>query len=42
MTSMTFSLADGVLADAILIAPRPALPPTNIRKVRGPRKKYEN
>ena len=42
MTSLAYSLADGVLADAILIFPRPQLLPTNIRKVRGPRKKYGN
>ena len=36
MRSVTGSLADGVLADAILIRPRPAIPPTNIRIVRGP------
>ena len=35
-------LADGVLADAILIPPRPAIPPTNIRKVKGPRKNNGN
>ena len=40
--SLACSLADGVLADAILISPLPPLPPTNIRKVRGPRKKYGN
>ena len=42
MRSLAGSLADGVLADAILIPPRPTIPPTNIRKVRGPRKKYGN
>ena len=41
-TSLACSLADGVLADAILISPCPPLPPTNIRKLRGPRKKYGN
>ena len=41
-TSLAYSLADGVLADAILIFPRPPLPPTFIRKVRGPPKKYGN
>ena len=41
-TSLSCSLADGVLADAILISPRPPLLLTNIRKVRGPRKKYGN
>ena len=35
-------LVDGVLADAILIFPRPLIPHTNIRKVSGPRKKYGN
>ena len=34
------SLADGVLADAILIPLHPPIPPTNTRKVRGLRKKY--
>ena len=33
------SLADCVLADAILIPPRPPIPPTNLKKVRGPQKK---
>ena len=32
MRSLVHSLADGVLADAILIHPRPPIPPTNIRK----------
>ena len=41
MRSLYCSLADGVLADAILISPRPPLPPTNIRKGRGRRKKTE-
>ena len=36
MRSLAGSLADGVLADAILIPPRPPIPPTNIRMVRGP------
>ena len=31
-------LADGVLADAILIPPHPPIPPANIRMVRGPQK----
>ena len=35
MRSLAGSLADDVLADAILSPPRP---PTNIRKGRGPRK----
>ena len=39
MRSLAGSLADGVLVDAILIPLRPLIPPTNIRKVRGPRKK---
>ena len=42
MRSLAGSLADGVLADAILIPPRPLILPTNIRIVRGPRKKYGN
>ena len=42
MRSLTGSLADGVLADVILIPPRPLIPPTSIRKVRSPRKKYGN
>ena len=41
MRSLTGSLADGVLADAILIPPRPTIPPTNIRKVMGRRKSTE-
>ena len=40
MRLLAGSLADGVLADAILIPPHPPIPPTNIRMVRGPRKKY--
>ena len=32
------SIADGVLADAILIPPLPPIPPTNIRKVRDHQK----
>ena len=37
------SLADGVLADAILIPPHsPIPPPTNIMTVRGPPKMYGN
>ena len=35
MRSLAGSLADGVLADANLIPPRPPILPTNIRKVRG-------
>ena len=42
MSSLAGSLADGVLAGAILIPPRPPIPPTNIRMVRGPPKKYGN
>ena len=42
MRSLAGLLADGVLVDAILIPPCPPIPPTNIRKVRGPRKKYGN
>ena len=42
MRSLAGSLADGVLADAILIPPHPPIPPTNIRKVRDPQKKYGN
>ena len=42
MRSLADSLADGVLADAILIPPYPPIPPTYIRKVRGLRKKYGN
>ena len=42
MRSLAGSLADGMLADGILILPRPPVPPTNIRKVRGPQKKYGN
>ena len=42
MRSLAGSLADGVLTDAILILPCPPIPPTNIRKVRGLRKKYGN
>ena len=41
MRSLAGSLVDGVLADAILIPPRPPILPTNIRKVRGGRKKSE-
>ena len=42
MRSLAGSLADGVLADTILIPPCPPKPPTNIRKARGPRKNYGN
>ena len=41
MRSLAGSLADGVLADAILISPRPPIPPTNIRKVRVREKSTE-
>ena len=40
MRSLTGSLADGVLADAFIIAPRPPILPSNIRMLRGTRKKY--
>ena len=36
MRSLAASLADGVLADAILFPPCPPIPLTNIRTVRGP------
>ena len=35
MRSLASSLADGVLADVILILTRTPIPPTNIKKVRG-------
>ena len=41
MRSLAGSLADGVLAEAILIPPRPPIPPTNIRRGRGRRKSTE-
>ena len=41
MRSLAGSLADGVLADAILFHPCPPIPPTNIRKVRGTQKSTE-
>ena len=41
MMSLAGSLADGMLADAILILQCPPIPPTNIRKVRGPQKSTE-
>ena len=41
MRPLAGSLADGV-ADAILIPLRPPILPTNLKKVRGPQKKYEN
>ena len=42
MMSLAGSLVVGVLGDAILIFPRPPIPPSNIRKGRGPRKKCGN
>ena len=42
MRSLAGSLADGVLADAILFPSRPPIPPTNIRNVKGHGKKYGN
>ena len=42
MSSLAGCLADGVLADTILIPPRPPIPPTNIMKGGGRRKKYGN
>ena len=41
MRSLAGSLADGVLAHTILIPPLPPIPPTNIKKVRGPPKRTE-
>ena len=41
MRSLAGSLADGVLADAILIPPHPPIPPTNITMVKGPQKSTE-
>ena len=41
MRSLAGSLADGVLAGAILIPPHPPIPPTIIRMVRGPQKSME-
>ena len=38
---MKYLWVDCVLADAILIPPRPPLPPTNSKKVRGPLKSME-
>ena len=38
----SLSLADGVVADTILIPPRPPITPTNIRKERGRQKSTEN
>ena len=42
MRSLAGLLANGVLADDILIPSHPQISPTNIRKVRGPRKRYGN
>ena len=42
MRSLAGSLADGVLADAILILPCPLIHPTNECKERGPQKNYGN
>ena len=42
MRSLVGSLADGVLADAILSPSRPPVLPTNIRKGKCCRKKYGN
>ena len=41
MRSLACSLVDGMLGDAIIIYPHPTLPPTNIRKGKGCRKKYK-
>ena len=40
MRSLVGTLADGMLGGAILIPPCRPIPPTNVRVVRGPRKKY--
>ena len=42
MRSLAGSLADGVLADIILIPLCPPIPLSNVRMVRGLRKKYGN
>ena len=42
MRFLACSVAYGVLADTILIPPRPTIMPTNIGMVKGPRKKYGN
>ena len=42
MRSLAGSLADGVLADAVIIPPCTLIPPTNTRKVIDCRKKYGN
>ena len=41
MRSLAGLITDGVLDDASLIPPRPPIPPTNIRMVRGRRKSTE-
>ena len=41
MRSLAGLLADGVLADTILILPRPPKLTTNTRRVRGPQKSTE-
>ena len=41
MRPLASSLADGVLADAILIPPRPPIQPSNLKKVRGLQKSTE-
>ena len=41
MRSLAGSLADGVLADTILLPPCPPKLPTNIRKARGSSKKVQ-
>ena len=38
MISLAGSLADGMLADAILIPPCPPIPHTNIKMAKGPQK----
>ena len=42
MRSLAGSLADGMLTDAIVVPPLQTIPPTNIMKGRGRRKKYGN
>ena len=42
MRSLAGSLTDAVVAEATLISPRPLIPLTNTRKVRGRRMKYGN
>ena len=42
MRSLAGSLADGVLADAILIPHHPPIPPTNNKEGKGSSKKYGN